>query len=806
MSFNKKFFTTGGIVASSPAEAAFDPLANFETVTYTGNGSTKKVNGYIRKGAAFNGSSSSFIEIPATATTPIDFSSEDFTISMWINPASLSTTMTFFGKYSSSSDSPTTKRSILMRITTSGEIVVIEHNGTTGYTQTSTGTISANTWSFIAYTRNGTTSNIYIDDNSAESQARSNTIKDGSTQSIALGGSRPSSGSFNGKLDQVRFFNTELNSTQVGQLADEDYDSSTKSTTDIFGDGIALYEFEDNARSSNFGQAASFNGSSSKIDIDATSTTPVDFSTKTFTISAWINGSNFTSDDRTIISKYSGSNDTTSSFFFDVRDNDQKLRVTEINGTSALGLQSAGSISVNTWTHVAYVRTPTTCEFFINGVSSGGSQSRTTNINAGGTTDISIGERQANKRFIGSIDQVRIYSSALDSNDVAELYAESADVPTTNLVAHYKLDGNANDETETYDGTETSITYAGGVYSGTPTNIDFLGMAFQPDFVWLKCRDAAKDHRLYDSVRGATYFLEANNPDDEDVASTSLTSFDSNGFTLGAASTTNSNGDDFVAWCWKAAGAADTYNVLENGTVTSDSTASGAGITAGTITTGWEVSANRDAGFSIVKWTADGNGVSSSIGHGLSSTPEIIFTKDTDSSNDWIVNSSLFSNPARDFLKLNLSNAKAFNSADTYDLSTSTFKVGARNGTSGKVIISYCFHSVDGYQRVGTYSGTGASGNRIYTTDDGTSSGAGGFRPRFVMVKRTDSTGNWVIKDSQRDSTNPNSANLYPNLNNAENTVTTLDMDFNDDGFTLDGTSGDVNASGTDNYIYLAIA
>ena len=173
-----------------------------------------------------------------------------------------------------------------------------------------------------------------------------------------------------------------------------------------------------------FDDAAVFNGTSSKIDISATNSTPVDFSNETFTISAWINGSGFTTDDRTIISKYSGSNNTTSSFFFDVRDNDQKLRVSEVNGTSVLGLQSAAAIPENTWTHVVYVRTATTCEFFINGASSGGSQSRTTPINQGGTTDISIGEREATKRWIGKIDQVRIFNRTLDSGEVTQLYNE----------------------------------------------------------------------------------------------------------------------------------------------------------------------------------------------------------------------------------------------------------------------------------------------------------------------------------------------------------------------------------------------
>ena len=83
MGFNKKFFTTGGIVASSaaPTPAAFDPLQNFETVTYTGNGGTQKITGYIRKGAAFNVSSSAI-------TTSLDFdgtTANGQSISFWFN-------------------------------------------------------------------------------------------------------------------------------------------------------------------------------------------------------------------------------------------------------------------------------------------------------------------------------------------------------------------------------------------------------------------------------------------------------------------------------------------------------------------------------------------------------------------------------------------------------------------------------------------------------------------------------------------------------------------------------------------------
>src|SRR6056300_1210145 len=71
----KRLVNTGG----AGSAAGLDPLQNFETVTYTGNGGTQKITGYIRKGAAFNGSSS-------IITTSLDFDTlTDYSVSMWIN-------------------------------------------------------------------------------------------------------------------------------------------------------------------------------------------------------------------------------------------------------------------------------------------------------------------------------------------------------------------------------------------------------------------------------------------------------------------------------------------------------------------------------------------------------------------------------------------------------------------------------------------------------------------------------------------------------------------------------------------------
>jgi len=305
---------------------------------------------------------------------------------------------------------------------------------------------------------------------------------------------------------------------------------------------------------------------------------------------------------------------------------------------------------------------------------------------------------------------------------------------------------------------------------------------FAPDLFWIKSRGGSYNHLLFDSVRGIDqpndYYIQSDTTNAE-VTTTNRFSLSNGGKTMTIPSGSNvinsSAGSPYVVWGWKAGGSA-----VSN--------------TDGDITS--QVSANQAAGFSIVKWTADGNGVSSSIGHGLSSAPEIIFTKDTDSSNDWIVNSSLFSNPARDFLKLNLFNAKAFNSADTYDLSTSTFKVGARNGTSGKVIISYLFHSVDGYQRVGTYSGS--SSTVTVTT---------GFEPRFVIIKRYNSGSyDWIQFDQERSGGTDMDDYFAPNssLNEIQNSA--IDITATSTGFTVEsGNWAGINASGGE-YIYLAIA
>jgi hypothetical protein len=286
---------------------------------------------------------------------------------------------------------------------------------------------------------------------------------------------------------------------------------------------------------------------------------------------------------------------------------------------------------------------------------------------------------------------------------------------------------------------------------------------------------------LIDSVRGigsSTYkFISSDLTTEENTTTTShVNSIDSNGFTVQASHIrTNANGDDYVAWCWKAGGAA---SLNENGSIDS------------------QVSANQDAGFSIVSFdnTTTGN---ETIGHGLSSAPELIIQKGRDSGVHgglWFVYHSAIG--ATDFLRLNdttqsQTNSTVWNDTEPTD---SVFSIGSGSTINnyGLRQIAYCFHSVDGYQKVGSYQGTGVTGNKQTI----------GFRPRFLLSKRTSSASSWYMIDSTRNTTNPRNSFLNANTSDAEYSPT-YGVNFEDDGFSFIST--DLNGT-NQTWIYLAIA
>ena len=314
----------------------------------------------------------------------------------------------------------------------------------------------------------------------------------------------------------------------------------------------------------------------------------------------------------------------------------------------------------------------------------------------------------------------------------------------------------------------------------------FTGYNFAPDFLWAKQRSQAISHALYDSVRGAgaNSELSSNSTAAEGGGNNDqfgyLSSFDSDGFTAvdGTSSPNyyfNENSQSFVGWGWKAGGTAVSNT---DGSITST------------------VSANTDAGFSIVSYTAQSNG-NDTVGHGLTQTPELVFWKARTKTEDWLVTSTLFANPSQQFLKLNLTDALNTVGTSSYSFTPTTVRASTRLDDTDSYI-AYCFHSVENYSKVGSYTGNGSTdGPFVYT----------GFRPAWVMFKRTDVSGDyWYIIDSTRNPYNEADNNLYPNASDAEYGGTGDDgYDFLSNGFKVSNTYTGNNGSGG-TIIYLAFA
>jgi hypothetical protein len=317
------------------------------------------------------------------------------------------------------------------------------------------------------------------------------------------------------------------------------------------------------------------------------------------------------------------------------------------------------------------------------------------------------------------------------------------------------------------------------LYTGTGATQSITGVGFQPDFTWCKARNSGTPwHQLTDSVRGTTKQLFSNETDAEDTNTSKLTSFDSDGFTLGSNGGINGISTTYVGWSWLANGA-------------------GVSNTAGDIAS--TVSANTTSGFSIVSWT--GTGVSASVGHGLGVTPNIIFKKNLGAVTNWVVSTTIIDG-SNDFFYLNATNAKG-DSGETAPTSTliNLFANDENNG-NGNGMIAYCFAEKQGYSKFGSYTGNGSTdGTFVYT----------GFKPRFIMIKGTTLASSWVMFDTVRSTINPvpiTGGFLLANSYNVEAGTgdSAAYIDILSNGFKIRNNSGFDNNSGSDTYIYMAFA
>jgi hypothetical protein len=326
------------------------------------------------------------------------------------------------------------------------------------------------------------------------------------------------------------------------------------------------------------------------------------------------------------------------------------------------------------------------------------------------------------------------------------------------------------------------------LYSGNGGTQTITGLNFQPDMTWVKSRNTTDGHTLQDAVRGfgSTTKLSPYDTSGENNASGGSygnygyqSAATSDGFTMVAGSTpgqNNKSGNNFVAWNWKANGV-------------------GSANTDGSISS--TVSANTTAGFSIVKFT--GTASNNTVGHGLSTAPRVIIAKNLGTTQNWFVyHQDIQSSNADGYINLNTTDATSDSSTvwQATAPTSSVFSVGT--SVSAHDYIAYCFAEKKGFSKFGSYTGNGnADGTFVYT----------GFKPAFVLQKRSSSTESWQMTDSVRDKdVSPNFARLMPNSTSAESTNTTwAKIEKFSNGFKLGGTDTVSNGSGS-TYIYMAFA
>jgi len=793
MSFNKRFFPVGGIVASSEAACLTEDVNPFTgtsadggvalySLDYDGSDASGNydgtptnvefgVGGQINYGARFNGSSSK-IELPNTSLGITDAS--NFSISYWFNTNS-TTQDNQSVIWANGSNAGARFGSGINSTSQGGDTSVyfgMPIDGTFTYINSGTSAFTANTWVHVVCVKSSTTGMTLYVDNVLKATNTGATGSGSATttgkNSIGMYHTTSDTLFFNGSIDQLRIFNKALSSDEVEDLFEETacvYDCTTDTINyPSLTTPVAYYKLDNSAedetgsydgtetnieyRFGRFGQAADFSGSTS-ANIDSNISTSLG---NYYSISLWFNSEEATP---STWKQITGLDNDTYNYTAFIRVNTNgKIGFVGNDFTqdgSSTEALSTTLINANQWYHVVGVKDGTTTKIYINGVEEGTGTSSLATLWAG---SLHFGKYfgTTNQSFVGKIDQVRIYSTVLDSDQVSQLYNEKPCEDTSNF------------KTVLYEG-NSSTQY-----------ISNVGMDLETDggLVWLKQRNSAQNHGLFDSVRGANNFIMSNSTSGENTRTTdTLSSFDANGFTLTPYSSDafiNYSGRTMVAWVWKGGG---------------DAVAGGG--TAANV----QVSANTDAGFSIV--TMDASSGVRTVGHGLSQAPELIIWKSlTSSTNYWQVLAQAANNGNGHLGRLALQRPDAFLTVSSVWNDTqptdSVFTLGASCQEKG---VAYCFHSVSGYSKIGSYSGS--SSTVTVTT---------GFQPNFLIIKRTNQVRDWIMFDTVRSGGTSMDDYLVPNESYAENVNSSIVVNATSTGFTIaSGLWEGVNESGGE-YIY----
>ena len=357
-------------------------------------------------------------------------------------------------------------------------------------------------------------------------------------------------------------------------------------------------------------------------------------------------------------------------------------------------------------------------------------------------------------------------------NDTAALGADSSGNTNTFTANNFVATADSN-----------SKGFKAVAWTGTGSTNSISSLAFQPDFVWIKSRSNVEHHSLNDIARGANKQLESSRSNAETTHSNILTSFDSTGFTLSSSDAVNKSSATYVAWCWKAGGTASSNT---DGSLTAN------------------VSASDAYGFSIIQFLGNAT-TGATVGHGLSSAPELVMGKNRGGGDNWFVWFKAHSPSAQSFLKLNSDAAETQSQyiANNTAPSDSVITLGSDygwNSSQSPGSILYAWRSISGFSKIGSYTGNGntsGSGPRVEL----------GFKPAFLMVKGANVQSGWRIYDSTRDPGGQFQKRLYAEGAGTESTNSSQYVDYDDTGFDVEasGSLSTYNVSGK-TYVYMAFA
>jgi hypothetical protein len=513
MSFNKRFFPVGGIVASSEAACLTDDVNPFTgevadggvalySLDYDGSDASGNydgtptnvefgVGGQINYGARFNGSSSKI-----QVNSPIVNVSNDYTVSMWLNTSDVTS---FKGIYENINTNGYLANQVLITIVSGTiRIYVVQTNGSSTIARYdfSGASLSTNTWHHLTFVLKTNNSHIAYIDGTSYSSAFNSTTSPTPSGYTTIGYGNGTS--FNGDIDQVRIFSKALSQSEVDTLYAETacvYDCTTDTVNYPSGTTpVAYYKLDNSSedystggndgtdtnveyRFGRFGQAAVFNGSSSAIVVEDSSSNTFGFANHTGSVSAWVNIDSLSSENH-ILSKRDSGNPGNRQWYLRVLTSgavEFELFNTDSNTDDVI---STTTLNTNQWYHIVATLTTSNLKIYINGVEDASESSTYSTIQNAGA-DLEIGRRGKNSGygyFDGSIDQVRIYDTALTSDQVTELYNEKQCYITKDAsdpfgdsseVAFYEMENNANDSTGSYNGTASNVTYSSDAIRGT---------------------------------------------------------------------------------------------------------------------------------------------------------------------------------------------------------------------------------------------------------------------------------------------------------------------------------------------------